>query len=348
MSYKYLLLLAFVLANVSAQNKGNFRFTPGSDFFDKWDYWGTNDTTTWGKAYYTSKQECLDEGLCTIDGKVARMSVNAHDVQEYRRSHRLTSKIGFRLGTHFIDVKHMPTGCATWPSIWTTGENWPNNGEIDIFEGVNTQGMNLNHIHTADGCKVSQNTNAADGKLLHTNCFALSEGNTGCGFEWNNKNSFGAGFNKAGGGVVIMNWTDKGMTFQFIPRSEVHKYDILVNPPADLPANFDVSKFGPFVAQFDFSEAGECKNGNKYFGAQKYIINNSFCGDWAGGIWPSCQDCVSQFGASCDHHVKNDPQAFKESYWEINEIRVYNAEIYHPKKDNSLRRIAMLLKAENK
>jgi len=289
---------------------------------------GTNDNTTKGNAYYTTKQECLDEGLCKIDGNVARMSSNHVDVQHYRRSHKLVSQMGFRLGTHFIDVNHMPTGCGNWPALWMFGDDWPNNGEIDILEGVHTQSQNANNLHTRSGCRLDPRTKVGDGSAVHFNCDAHANNGSGCGYRWNNPNSFGKGFNDQKGGVIIMNWTDTKLTLQFVNRSEVHKHDILVNPPQSLPIDIDVSQFGPLASSFDFSKGSQCDNGNQYFGPNKYVINNTFCGDWAGNVWHQYGNCQA-LNRTCEDYVTKNPQAFKDAYWEINEIRVYNAELYN-------------------
>lgn len=39
----------------------------------------------------------------------------------------------------------------TWPAIWEVGANWPNQGEIDIVEGVNDVSPNAAVLHTATG-----------------------------------------------------------------------------------------------------------------------------------------------------------------------------------------------------
>jgi beta-glucanase (GH16 family) len=54
---------------------------------------------------------------------------------------RLTSKNSYTHGLVILDLAHMPGGvCGTWPAFWMVGPNWPNSGEIDIIEGVNSQG----------------------------------------------------------------------------------------------------------------------------------------------------------------------------------------------------------------
>ena len=54
----------------------------------------------------------------------------------------------------------MPQGCGVWPAFWMFGPNWPNNGEIDIIEGVNNQPENGVTLHTSDGCDYA-NTSAS-------------------------------------------------------------------------------------------------------------------------------------------------------------------------------------------
>lgn len=40
---------------------------------------------------------------------------------------RLTSQTRDR-----FDIRHMPQGCGTWPAAWEVGDDWPNQGEVDI------------------------------------------------------------------------------------------------------------------------------------------------------------------------------------------------------------------------
>ena len=64
-----------------------------------------------------------------------------------------------------------------WPSIWTKGNAWPDNGEIDIIEGVNHNPSNQMSLHTFAGCSAATNTTAFNQPSV-TNC--NNTGNTGC------------------------------------------------------------------------------------------------------------------------------------------------------------------------
>jgi hypothetical protein len=121
-----------------------------------------------------------------------------------RASVRMQTQFTFTGGLVIMDSVHMPTGCGTWPAFWTVGPNWPNNGEIDIVEGVNDYTNNQATLHTNVGCSLPNNVTMLDisGSLVGgTNCAALQTGNEGCGVRANQTNSFGAPFNNNGGGV---------------------------------------------------------------------------------------------------------------------------------------------------
>jgi len=55
---------------------------------------------------------------------------------------RISSNEKWRKGLIIADFAQMPYGCGVWPAFWTVGANWPDDGEVDILEGVNIQ----NHV----------------------------------------------------------------------------------------------------------------------------------------------------------------------------------------------------------
>jgi len=74
--------------------------------------------------------------------------VDAGGHRTARRSVRVSSKRAFDPKTlsggtnesgkimFVLDVAHMPTGCAVWPSWWMNSVlgNWPEQGEVDLIE----------------------------------------------------------------------------------------------------------------------------------------------------------------------------------------------------------------------
>ena len=136
----------------------------------------------------------------------------------------------------------MPYGCGTWPALWMVGSNWPNNGEIDIIEGVHVNTNNLTSLHTRAGCRLSPEAKVDGGRVEHHNCDGKADGNAGCGFKWNSNRSWGKPFNDSNGGVIVMNWTKTEMTFRYVHRADVHKFKVLVKPPAKLPKKFNLKQ----------------------------------------------------------------------------------------------------------
>mmetsp|Transcript_1601 Transcript_1601/g.2126 ORF Transcript_1601/g.2126 Transcript_1601/m.2126 type:complete len:95 (+) Transcript_1601:394-678(+) len=50
---------------------------------------------------------------------------------------------------------HLDVVCWVWPAFWLTDEDkWPENGEIDIVEGVNNQSVAKTALHTSKDCEM--------------------------------------------------------------------------------------------------------------------------------------------------------------------------------------------------
>ena len=111
-------------------------------------------------------------------------------------------------GMVLMDAYHMPTGCGTWPAWWQNGPNWPEGGEIDILEGINTFTQNQVSLHTGQGCTMPGDVNNNQLATLTTggfnsyDCSSVDTSNQGCGArDQTNDNSYGSGFNNVNGGV---------------------------------------------------------------------------------------------------------------------------------------------------
>ena len=124
-----------------------------------------------------------------------------------------------RLIIYSFDVRHMPQGCGTWPAIWEAGlDNWPDEGEVDILEGVNDVSPNRFTLHTTPGCTMPASRDQT-GRTLLTDCNAFVNDNAGCGVADSRGNSYGPSFNQNNGGWFAMERTDSFIKVWFWPRN---------------------------------------------------------------------------------------------------------------------------------
>ncbi|KAL0062791.1 hypothetical protein AAF712_010329 [Marasmius tenuissimus] len=229
-----------------------------------------------------------------------------------RNSVRLSSKKQFTTSTWVFNVRHMPQGCGTWPALWSFGDNWPNNGEIDILEGVNDQGPNKGTLHTSPGCTMPASRDQL-GTPGQNDCNWEVNGNTGCGVNFPQPNSYGPGFNANGGGWFGVENRDEFIKIWFWPRNDA-------SVPAEVrdgAANVNTDTWGTPTAFFP--STGSCNIAEK-FGPQNIIINLTFCGDWAG------QDAIYQASGcpgTCVDFVNNNPAAFSEAYFNFAWAKIY-------------------------
>ncbi|CAE7094276.1 unnamed protein product [Rhizoctonia solani] len=228
-----------------------------------------------------------------------------------RNSVRVISNKQWDNHVEILDVRHMPQGCGTWPAYWTTSSTvtWPNDGEIDIIEGVNDQGPNAATLHTTSGC-TQPFTRDQTGTTTSTDCNWQVNSNTGCGVRNPLANSYGPSFNSNGGGWYAMERTSTYIKVWFWPRNSATVPTQVRNGASSI----DTSTWGtPFAAFVNNS----CDL-NAKFGPNNIIINLTFCGDWAGSVYGS-----SGCPGTCNDYVNNNPAAFKNAYWDIAALRVY-------------------------
>jgi hypothetical protein len=170
-----------------------------------------------------------------------------------RKSIRLSSHLALEENSLvIIDLEHMPTtsgatgtpqGCSLWPAFWTFGPQWPNSGEIDIIEYVNTDAAVLTSLHTSAGCDESRESTTSfagtwgigEYNQPNDNCDVNAPdqySNSGCGIEYGNA-PVGAKFNGASngkGGVFVMEWSSIEIRAFYFPRETVPA-DILAHSP---------------------------------------------------------------------------------------------------------------------
>lgn len=286
----------------------------GSNFFDDWTFWNQDDPTH-GTVTFVDSGTAWNENLVSVENGQAFMRADTADNVGYRKSIRITDNYSFNDNSLLImDAAHMPTGCGTWPAWWSNGPNWPNGGEIDILEGVNGQTQNQATLHTAEGCTASSDdSHPSTGQLTDANCGSSNSDNTGCGFtDTTSDNSFGGGFNSAGGGVYAMQWVDTGISVWFFTRSAI---------PDDITAGQPTPWTWP--EPFAHWAASSCPP-NQYFNNNNAIFDLTFCGDWAGSAWSS-SGCADSTGyANCADYVSAVGSGFTEAYWAINYVKYFS------------------------
>ncbi|KAL8686219.1 MAG: hypothetical protein Q9224_005517 [Gallowayella concinna] len=290
-----------------------------SNWFDSFLFFDQKDPTN-GFVQYKNLASAAKSGLVAIDGSGDRAAVYMgvdHTTKDPagRASVRISSKKSYNHGLFIFDLEHNPGSiCGTWPAAWLLSDSgkWPIGGEIDIFEGANDDKDNKMTLHTTPGCSIEKT--GFSGKVETSNCDVNAEGqgkNMGCGIQhpMRNGQSFGQGMNKDGGGVYATMWTSTDIRIYHFPRSLI---------PADISAGKpDPNKWGMPVAKF----AGGCKI-DEHFHNLNIIFNTAFCGDWAGQTWNQSSTCM-QKAPTCQQYVQNNPEVFKDAYWMVRSVKVY-------------------------
>ncbi|KAL8950565.1 MAG: hypothetical protein Q9222_003399 [Ikaeria aurantiellina] len=219
-----------------------------------------------------------------------------------RASIRLSSKKSYHHGLFIFDIEHAPYGCGVWPAAWLLDESqqWPSGGEIDIIEGVNDQKDNQITLHTTANCAIQPQ--GFSGKLNTSNCDVNApnqDKNAGCAIQHPMPNGEGYG---------------KGLN-EDIPG------DI-----SSSSAEPDPSKWGLPVAKFSGCDI------DAHFKNLNIIFNIAFCGDWAGKTFASSSTCAAK-APTCEAYVQQNPDAFRDAYWLIRSVKVYQEAAMDKKRD---------------
>ncbi|PGH04610.1 endo-1,3(4)-beta-glucanase [Blastomyces parvus] len=282
------------------------------NFLQTFEFFSSDDPTH-GYVNYLDQANAISQGLASTANNVIYMGVDSTNVASGRgrSSVRVTSKKAYDKGLIIIDLEHMPGGiCGTWPAFWTFGPNWPESGEIDIIEGVHEQAGNLMAMHTTSGCSIKPGK--FTGSIQYPNCHVDAPGqprNSGCSITSSDRTSYGAGFNANGGGVYATEITASAVTVWFFPRSAI---------PADIRAGTPNPGSWPTpMARFQ----GACDIA-AHIKQQKIVFDTTFCGDWAGSVW-STSSCAGK-APTCREFVQYNPAAFKEAFWRVNYVRVFD------------------------
>ncbi|GAB7363535.1 hypothetical protein MBLNU230_g3803t1 [Neophaeotheca triangularis] len=283
------------------------------NFFDKFTFWEASDPTN-GFVDYQSREDSQAAGLIeSSPGNIFMGADSTNVTPGGRPAVRIESNAVYDNGLIIIDVDHMPWGCGTWPAFWTYGPVWPDAGELDIIEGVNEQESNSATLHTTATCTIEDN-GLFTGQLDTDNCDINAPDqaqNAGCSIGFFEDNSYGDEFNQNGGGIYATEWTDDYISVWFFPRGDI-PYDVIGESP-------DPSTWGQPQARFE----GNCDIPDKIY-QQKLVFTNTFCGDWAGNVWPT-SSCASR-ADTCQSFVENNPEAFENAFWSVNALRVYQNE----------------------
>jgi hypothetical protein len=332
------------------------------NFFSAFDFFHGPDPTN-GFVQFQDLPSSIDQNLIGYleDTQSVFMGVDyVNKDPKGRASVRLESKKTWDQGLMIADIRHMPSSiCSTWPALWLIGsdlktgkmDQWPEFGEIDILEGVNDYDSNSITLHTSKGCVVDNSTSGSMGQAGNNNldasftglmttgdCDVNADGqgkNVGCSIhapktmssaqmaaDSSSKTatphpSYGTAFNAAGGGVYATEWTPTSISVWFIPRSSPLYTTHFTN--TTIP---DPSQWGTPMAHF----SGSGCEFDAHFQNLKVLFDTTFCGEWAGKEWD--KSCAKKTGvATCEAYVRDNPDVFKEAFWEIAGLKMYQKDV---------------------
>lgn len=335
LSFRVLLLLAGTFFTSSSATYTLSQDYSGANFFNGFEFFTGADPTD-GHVQFVDMGTANSTGIAGImsggsANSAVYLGVDSTSVAPQGRSAiRVTSSQTFQHALVIADIAHMPGGvCGTWPAMWMLGANktWPDGGEIDIVEGVNSQPANKMTLHTNAGASI-QNGTGFSGELVTPNCDVDAPGqsaNAGCQIADISNLTFGSGFNAANGGVYATEWTSEFIKIWFFPRGSIPSDVASGNPN---PSDAWGAPNSIFQGDFDMDE---------HFQNLQIIFDTTFCGQWAGTDWTT-SSCAS-LASTCDDYVTNNPSAFADAYWAINALQVFQQSSNSTQPDKMRRRM---------
>ncbi|KAJ3803220.1 concanavalin A-like lectin/glucanase domain-containing protein [Lentinula aff. detonsa] len=300
----------------------------GDKFFDGFKFnESAIDFNNFGNVHFLSQSAAQAANLSYVDSngrvilKVDNTTNGAGDTSFGRNTVYLESTQLMNIGSLMIfDANHIPFGCSVWPSLFTQGQVWPQQGEIDVIEQVNLATDNRYSLHVGvDNCNqptsVASNQtgtiSTAEGDISNCTVTPTTGQNTvGCVTTETKSNSFGSGFSSQGGGVYAMLWDTDGIAMWYFARGSVPSDIGTSNSP-------DPTTWGEASAWYP---ASGC-NPSTAFGPQIITLYTDICGAFAGEDSVFSQTC-SSVAPNCTSLVA-DPTNYDDAYWEINYLRVY-------------------------
>jgi len=288
----------------------------GDQFLDGFEHDNFPDPTH-GRVNYVDECTAIEKNLTFTSNDTFVMRADYTTVLDPngpgRDSVRISSYKAYGYSIMILDLRHMPTGCGTWPAFWTNANNasWPEGGEIDILEGVNDEGPNGSVLHTSTQCTMVDTNMDDRGSIVSSNCTSAEGAGAGCMVHSDRPNSYGPGLNAIGGGFFAMERTASYINVWFWGRNETDIPDDIQN--LDNRTTINAGAWGQPYANFVNNDCDI----EKSFQDQNIIINLTLCGDWAGDAYPSTcpQTCVD--------HVNSNPADFENAYWDIASLRIY-------------------------
>eukprot|EP00529_Nitzschia_sp_RCC80_P023673 CAMPEP_0113514240 /NCGR_PEP_ID=MMETSP0014_2-20120614/40296_1 /TAXON_ID=2857 /ORGANISM="Nitzschia sp." /LENGTH=464 /DNA_ID=CAMNT_0000410709 /DNA_START=192 /DNA_END=1586 /DNA_ORIENTATION=- /assembly_acc=CAM_ASM_000159 len=349
----------------------------GHEFFDYYDFRdGPDSISSAGYQTYVGRKRAEEIGIMNV---TKTDQPDGHGYQEFvymsstpgvgprdehgsrlREAVRLEGKRRFHRGLFILDVEHMPAGEGVWPAFWTTDEeSWPNNGEIDIVEGINNQDVVKTALHTSEDCDMyahvpryawSGEWDSATGipdtftgelnynnKVEADNCWVMAPhqwANQGCVAVSQENGTIGAAMNDIGGGVYVLEWDPtagyiRSWVFKNgkVPKNlqqsitSVQRGDEEAVPD---PSTWEVAPY----AYFAIGDGSGCSS--DHFRNHRLVINLAFCGTVAGNRFardsPALYDqwnVKNDSVATCNAYIDSDPKELEEAYWKIRGVYVY-------------------------
>ncbi|KAF4615089.1 hypothetical protein D9613_003286 [Agrocybe pediades] len=293
----------------------------GKTFFDTWDFFEGDDPTH-GTVHFVNRSFAEDNGLISFNEQDGTVVMKADDFTTLpmgvnRSSVRISSQQLYTTGLFILDLRRAPWGCAIWPAFWTlgVGPTWPQNGEIDILEGVHDNEHNQIAFHTNPGCMYDPNatfTGTIPGdpsEANRTNCDASARQNSGCDVvEWSQA-SYGPFFEQQGGGVLAMKWDENDISVWSFFRAAVPT-DITAGTPN--PSTWGLPSARLMNTMCDIPN---------FFANHTIVFDITFCGDWAGNSY-----ATTNCPGTCLERLM-DPANFVNATWSINSLKVYRKEL---------------------